>query len=98
MCRWMLILATISVAAVILAFAPDADAGGYGNQVFVNQFGQVVQVQSGFHGHVFAQPQVVIQNGYGFQRQVFRPQVQVNVNRGFRGYGFGPRRGFFFRF
>lgn len=91
--RLLLILATISVAAVVLMFAPNADAGGYGfgNQVFVQAspfgYGQQVFVQRSF----VPQQQVFVQHGFGFQQQaVFvRPQVQVNVNRGF---GFFPRR------
>lgn len=110
MIRWMLILAVTSVAAVVLAFVPDADAGGYGrgNQVFVNQFGQVVQVQSGFHQpQVFVHRsfgnQVFVRNGFGYGNRVFvqRPQVQVQFGRGFngygRGFGFGPRFSFQFR-
>jgi hypothetical protein len=90
--RLMLILATISVAALILALAPTADAhGGFGggNQVFVqaSPFGfhqQAVVVQS--VPRVFVQSGVVVQSGHAFSNCVFvqqRPQVQVNVNRGF---------------
>lgn len=90
MSRLLLILATISVAAVVLALAPPADACppqafSCGQSFYAPQ--AFVQVQP-FYAQQFVQPQVVVNSGFAFRQRVAvqavaAPQVQVNVQRGF---------------